>query len=386
MSTLKAINSLALILLVAACARNPAEMAIEEIRVSTVASRPAVVNATNELRFGRMPAPAPAPASRGRAPIAWEIPPGWTELAPTDIRIVNMRVGEGAECYLAFLAGSGGGLEGNVNRWRDQMGLSPFSTDEVLAMPKRKILGQDAVLVDLEGAYSGMSDDARPDFALLGAIFSIPTGTLFVKMTGPSDVVRTQRANFDLFCDSLAVNLPEDSQQHGPDDGHDHGPDDGHDHGGATPPPAGAGTQSGGGFTFDAPAGWTREDRAVRAVNFRLGASGESECYVTVLGGDGGGLEANLNRWQSQLGLTALTQAEIESLRRVVVLGAETPLFEGYGSFSGMGGTDRSSAGMLGTVSLLQGHSVFIKMVGPETEIRAERENFLRFAQSLRKL
>ena len=106
-----------------------------------------------------------------------------------------------------------------------------------------------------------------------------------------------------------------------------------------------------------------------RLVTFRLGADAETECYVTMLHG-GGALLDNLNRWRRQLGLGALRPAEVGDLEYVRVLGEDTPLFEGYGSYSGgMGDAPLADAGMLGVMRDLDGHAVFVKMIGPADEI-----------------
>ncbi|HLU40356.1 MAG TPA: hypothetical protein VK081_13305, partial [Planctomycetota bacterium] len=51
-----------------------------------------------------------------------ELPTGWTRMAPSAMRLVNLRVAGDprAECYLTSLPGAAGGLLDNVNRWRSQ--------------------------------------------------------------------------------------------------------------------------------------------------------------------------------------------------------------------------------------------------------------------------
>lgn len=392
--------TLAVLLLAAACSE-PTERSIDETRVATVPSRPAISNPTNEKRFGSFGMGAPgmtqAAPERPAAPIRWSVPAGWEELAPTDMRVANLRPRRhpDAECYLALLPGEAGGLAANVNRWRSQMGLDALSPAEIDAMPKRTVLGQPATLVELEGAYRGMGSVAQDGFGLLGAILDLPQVTIFVKMTGPLDVVTRERAGFDAFCDSLRIATAGGHDEH---DGHDHGDHDdhdghdghdGHDHGAqggpvsdGDLPPSG----SADGLAWETPAGWrVGPSRTMRAVTFGLGASGASECYVTVLGGDGGGVSANLDRWRGQLGLSPFEAGEYAALERVSVLGAETPLFEAYGHFTGMGERSDSDWGMLGVVAPLSDRTVFVKLTGPEEEVRAARAAFVSFCKGLRR-
>src|SRR5205807_276488 len=76
-------------------------------------------------------------------------------------------------------AGEGGGLAGNVNRWRGQLGLEQLPPAEVekLARPIDTAGGK-AMLVDMSGADARTGHQAR----LVGAILSRPNQTWFYKM------------------------------------------------------------------------------------------------------------------------------------------------------------------------------------------------------------
>jgi hypothetical protein len=394
---------LACLVLALACSEHASERTISEKRVTSEAPRAVVANATNEMRFPGMPGGMPSGGMHApeepSGSVTYDVPTGWRERPSTQMRYADFQLGDDprAECYLSILPGEAGGMAANVNRWRGQMGLAPITEREVELLPKRPILGRDATLVELVGEFSGMSGDPQPDFALLGAIFSVPEGTLFVKMTGPREVVARERGGFDAFCASLSVVRPDDGDAHGPHDGHDHGAEmpetqsatagsaatgGATDVAAATRPPS----SSGGGFAWEAPEGWrTGPHRATRVVTFLLGAGGATECYVSVLGGDGGGVEPNLDRWRDQLGLAPFTPAEFASLPTVEVLGVEAAIFEGYGTFSGMGSDERGDAGVLGIVCPQADSAVFVKMVGSSDDVRAQRENFLRFCRSLRR-
>jgi len=110
---------------------------------------------------------------------------------------------------------------------------------------------------------------------------------------------------------------------------------------------------------------------------------GEAECYVTLLGGAGGGVVANINRWRDQMGAEVLSEAQIAALPRIPFLGGEAVLVEIPGAYVGMGDADVPAALLLGAVCMLEDASVFVKMTGPRATVEAEREAFQEFCGSM---
>lgn len=161
----------------------------ERLGVQSPSSSPpaAAPNATNASNG--------APTSGGNGALKWELPAGWSELAPTSMRVANFRVAgdERAECYLTFLAGDGGGLAANIQRWRTQMGQGPLSPQDIAALPTKPMLGGDAVLVDFAGSFSGMGGGGKiEDARLVGLLLVGPQGAAFLKMTGPASTLAGQ--------------------------------------------------------------------------------------------------------------------------------------------------------------------------------------------------
>jgi len=153
----------------------------------------------------------------------------------------------------------------------------------------------------------------------------------------------------------------------------------------AAPAMPGAGAPAPSGLAWQAPESWAQEaPRAMRLVSFKIGPNQEAECYVTVLAGTGGGIEANINRWRSQMGAPPLSASAIEGLPKIEILGGSAPLVEIAGNFSGMGGAAQSGAVLLGTIAEFGGQAVFVKMTGPEEVTRTEKENFIAFCKSLK--
>lgn len=193
----------ALTLALAACSDSPKQAELSPPRESSTPAAALEQNPSSAERMGVQAPPPAAPASApsgaatsgGNGALKWELPAGWSELAPTSMRVANFRVGgdERAECYLTFLAGDGGGLAANIQRWRTQMGQGPLSTQEIAALPTKPMLGGEAVLVDFKGSFSGMGGGAKlADARLVGLLLVGPQGAAFLKMTGPSSTIDGQ--------------------------------------------------------------------------------------------------------------------------------------------------------------------------------------------------
>lgn len=160
------------------------------------------------FRYSSRPAQASS-EERKPAGLVYETPQGWTEKPGVPMRDLNFTFGaqgEG-ECYIARLPGAGGGLAANVNRWRAQMGAAPLSDEEIAALPTRPLFGQKATFVSVDGTFSpGMGSNATyPNYRLLGLILSSSEGAVFVKMTGPKELVEKESSAFDQFVSSLDV-------------------------------------------------------------------------------------------------------------------------------------------------------------------------------------
>lgn len=138
---------------------------------------------------------APTPARE----LDWDTPEGWSEAPPTSMRLANFRVAgdERAECYLTALAGDAGGLAANVNRWCTQMSQRALSAEELEALPRAELFGREAVLLDVEGTWTGMSGAERVgEQRLVGLLLVDAGGSLFLKMVGPSALLAEQRESF----------------------------------------------------------------------------------------------------------------------------------------------------------------------------------------------
>lgn len=376
-----------LIALGASCGTNTSSSATVQVSATheivantTDAKANAGANASQADRFGLNPSTSvrPGASDANITPIAakplftWDTPKGWQELPNTAMRAANFRVAgdERAECALTFLAGDGGGLAANINRWRAQMSLSPATPTDVAMLTTAPFLGRSATLVDLRGTFTGMSNGApRPDYHLTGLLLVESTGSAFLKMTGPDEVLTKEREAFlDLASSIMPAHTAaaQKAMQPASNDSDSTRPAN------STPTPPTAAAR--GEYAYELPAGWKNgEDKPSRAVNVVV-RDGTTECYVTALNGDGGGLAANVDRWCTQLGIPALLAKDIEALPRIQLLGGEARLVQ----------LDGTRASMLGALSIGPERSVFVKLNGSSATIARERENFTSFCASLR--
>lgn len=315
-------------------------------------------------------------ADEPQVPFDYQLPKGWVELAPGGQRWINLQPAGNpdASCYLTILPGEGGGLVANVNRWLGQLGLADLDAAGVAALPTVSLLGQPATLVEGKGHFTGMGDQDQADWGLLGLVqtMRVPGAggeeqvfTAFIKMTGPAGLIDAERAGFQSFYQSLRARPEGSSASAG---------------GGAT---IDSGTSSGdGALAFSVPAGWTDVGASgMRLASLTMGTG--SECYIIRLGGDGGGLAGNVNRWRGQMGLGPLEDAELSRLPMVPCMGGMATLFDASGSYTGMSGENYAQARMLGALIFFPDVSYFVKLVGPAAEVAAEEQKFQAFLTSL---
>jgi hypothetical protein len=131
----------------------------------------------------------------------YEKPEGWTEIPNAQPpRMLALQVGEGdakAEMIATrFAAGNTGSFADNVNRWRNQIGLQPVADPSTVPM-KDAVVGKDGegIAIELD------NPDARKSMVVV--IASSRGDLWFLKFTGPSDTVKSQREKFDAFVRSL---------------------------------------------------------------------------------------------------------------------------------------------------------------------------------------
>jgi hypothetical protein len=136
-------------------------------------------------------------------------------------------------------------------------------------------------------------------------------------------------------------------------------------------------------LVWTVPAGWKEiAPTSMRLANLQVPPDGQ--CYVTALPGRAGGIQDNLNRWRKQMGLGPTTREELAKLPRRQILGVQGTEVSLDGAFSGMGGSPQSGFRMRGVIATFQGHTVFVKFVGPQATVAGASDGFEAFCESLR--
>ena len=140
------------------------------------------------------------------------------------------------------------------------------------------------------------------------------------------------------------------------------------------------------GLKWTAPEGWRNEgSRPMRAATYAVPAAGgdqdRAECVVYFFGaGQGGSVEANIERWKGQFTNAGKT-AEAKVQKRTVH-GLPVTTIESAGEYSGMGGpmatekTVKAGYRLLGAIVEGPVGNVFVKFVGPVKTVEENRKKF----------
>ena len=127
-------------------------------------------------------------------------------------------------------------------------------------------------------------------------------------------------------------------------------------------------------FQFDRPPEWRENPQPGQSRIFEFQVDGALITF-TIMGGEGGGLAANIDRWRGQAGLEPLGEAGVgRSATPMKFVGADAWLVEALGK-------DRA---ILGVIALSAQYSMFLKMDGTPSAVAAQRAAFAQVAQSFK--
>ena len=151
-----------------------------------------------------------------------------------------------------------------------------------------------------------------------------------------------------------------------------------------------------GGLRWTPPAGWKSEGTApMRAATYKIapapGDSEGAECVVYFFGaGQGGSVQANIERWNGQFTTADGKQAAARVQKRTVH-GLSVTTIEVSGRYSGIGGpmapvkTVKADYRLLGAIIENPGGNIFLKFTGPEKTIAANERKFEQLLDSFQK-
>jgi len=155
--------------------------------------------------------------------------------------------------------------------------------------------------------------------------------------------------------------------------------------------------QSVAGLKWTPPSGWKAEEgeRPMRAATYTVaptsGDTTNAECVVYFFGaGQGGTIDANLERWKGQIVGPNGKPAEAKIAKRTV---HDLPVttIDSSGDYTGMGGPMAASKAvhnnyrLLGAIIEGPGGNVFLKFTGPAKTIAASQADFEKLVNSFEK-
>ncbi len=152
---------------------------------------------------GSLAAQAGPAAAAGQDKPTWQVPSSWKEVPGSQFLVAKFLISGSDNAQAAVnvsrSAGEGGGVVGNVNRWRQQLGLGELPVDEVNKLVQTlPVAGGQAQWVDLSGTDSRTGLKAR----LLGVIVPQAGQTWFYKLMGDDSVVAREKDAFLKFVQS----------------------------------------------------------------------------------------------------------------------------------------------------------------------------------------
>ncbi len=146
---------------------------------------------------------APDAAATDAAASIWTVPAGWQSVPPSQFLLAQYSIqsnGAQADVNISQMAGEGGGLLANVNRWRRQLGLPLVDQEADLStlVAPLTVPGAQAQMVDFNGTSTKTGQSAR----LIGVVLPMNGQTWFYKLMGDPGLVAAQKDAFVKFIQS----------------------------------------------------------------------------------------------------------------------------------------------------------------------------------------
>jgi len=317
----------------------------------------------------KTPAPSSVAATAPSSPaekgwIQWTKPSAWTELAPTAFRKGNF-VFEGdnekiVEITVSSFPGNVGGTLANVNRWRGQAGLPSITNDALeAALTEVTIDGHDGQVVNI------LPESSSPDdVQIVAAIFLYQGESWFFKMSGPQQLVSSQKPTFDAFINSLQFTDAASKNERA-----------------ATSEKAEELV-----LAFDPPEGWVESDgSSMRIASYEVSLDGfePADFSITRFPGDAGGITANVNRWRQQIGLRPWKESQVSSNRESLEVGnLDFALFDLKPQNDA--DKERVKERILAAILKFDEQSYFFKLRGDVFLVETQRSKFRQLIQSSR--
>jgi hypothetical protein len=314
-----------------------------------------------------MPANAPSPSMPGgmSAPVSSTAsvptPANWQPQPLSQMRQASFLVkgDKGAVADISFvsLGASAGNVLENVNRWLSQIGQPPIDEQKLNQIAQRLTTSiGEVTVVDLAGLPNGA--DPAKDGRIIAAMTNAGGSTLFFKIRGNDALTESQKGDFIKWvaavCNSQGGNKSPQTAS-------------------AMPPRDSAAPQ----LKWKTPDGWSEvPPSSMRYASFNAGGNNDKiDISIVTFSGEGGTDADNVNRWRQQIGLPPMTPSAIAT--------QVAPLQTSEGNFSSVD-IPGANARTLAAWTRRDGHVWFFKATGPNAAVEKEKQNFVKFVQSVR--
>ena len=307
---------------------------------------------------------APASADNAQPSLQFNLPPGWQQIPPSQMRIASFSVtnaaGPAADVGVIPLP-SGEDTLALVNMWRDQMQLPALTN----APTAETVSVGDAPATFFEIASDQPLIDNKFRARVLVAELTRGQTSWFFKMTGEDSFVASQKDAFLQFLKTISF------------------VDNTTSTGGAADNIAGvpAAESQPANSIWTVPAGWqSLPPSEFLAAKFSIqSGNAKAEVNVAELAGEGGGLLSNVNRWRGQLGLPPVTDADLAGLATTIKTDAGT--FQVV-DFTGVDSKTGKPTRLVGAAVPANGQTWFYKLMGDGSVVDAQKDTFVQFIES----
>lgn len=324
----------------------------------------------------------PVPSADNQPSVAWTVPQGWSEEPAKGLRLATFHDAtnpQDIDVSIVPLGGSlAGGLKPNLKRWLGQIKVQV--SDEQLESFMQSSTNN---IFDFSQLQKGQDPSTK---SMMVAILTLPDQTIFIKMAGSIDAINRQKDKFLELVKSVHAKAPEESSTvtQPQDTSSVSDPHAGMDMSSINFPMAGNPSDSQ--LKWQVPDGWKEQPASgMRIVTFRLSSDLKAiDCYIVTLGGVAGGVEANLSRWMSQIGIKSSSediQKVISSSQNVKTQGGmEAKVYDFTVIQNNASPTTKS---MIAAIISTQDSTIFVKMTGSVEAINQNRNKFIELVKSL---
>jgi len=312
-----------------------------------------------EAAAPEMGSPAPTPMSLPQ--LKYQLPEGWQEKPPSEMRVASFAApgpkGQSADVSVIPLPIAGRDLE-LVNMWRSQVQL-PATSDPDAA--------KQAVPVAI-GAEQGRLFEFASEQPIIGKsrqrmlVAMLTRGPLswFFKISGEDALVTSQKEKFLQFLKSVSFAETAPAQISAVPETQNENPNS----------------------IWTIPSSWQpMPPSQFLLAEFSIpGANGaKAEVNVAEMGGEGGGLLANVNRWRKQLGLGVVGENDLTQLAQSLdVSGGKATLVD----FTGVDAKTGAQTRLVAVIVAQNDRTWFYKLMGDGQIVAQQKNAFTKFIQS----